>query len=67
MMPEAVKNILQSTLPAQFSSAGFKDNINNLIDAVYNELENFYSTAEQIIVTREDIKEYGMDILDGEL
>lgn len=63
MFPDEIKIILQKTVPTEFRLVAFTDSISTLIDVVYDELEGFYSNSDELKVTREDVKQYGRDIL----
>lgn len=64
--PESIKNTLHKTIPQGFNLIEFKNSIYALIDAVYDELESFYTNSSKINVTRKDVKEYCYDVLESQ-
>lgn len=66
MFPNETKNILHKTIPTELNLTAFRNSICVLIDAIYDELEEFYNKDNKIKVTRKDVKEYYYDIIGKE-
>ncbi|MDT8717668.1 hypothetical protein IAI10_13430 [Clostridium sp. 19966] len=62
--PEEIKAVLWKTIPKDFRLEAFKISIYSLIDAIYDEIEDFFKgSSSKIKVTREDVKEYYYDVI----